>query len=95
MPLTLSEIEKIAALSRIELTETEKGSLLVELSAILDYFKKLQELDTRGVNLDLTETELTNTMREDLESESRAQDKILANAPLKEDKFIRVKAVLK
>jgi len=49
MALTLEIIDHIAALSRLALTDEEKARFVVQLSAVLEYFRKLQELDTAGV----------------------------------------------
>jgi aspartyl-tRNA(Asn)/glutamyl-tRNA(Gln) amidotransferase subunit C len=49
MSLTLKEVEHIAMLARLELTEEQKARYLEQLSHILDYIAKLQELDTSNV----------------------------------------------
>ena len=49
MTLTLKEVEHIATLARLELTEEQKARYLEQLSNILDYIAKLQELDTTSV----------------------------------------------
>jgi len=94
MPLSKKEIEKIAELARIELTDAEIKKLTGELSQILDYFDKLKELDTSGVDLGLAESENTNTTREDKPVKSSKQDKILKNAPAREGRYFKVKSVL-
>ena len=94
MTLSKLEIEKIGDLARIALDEKEKDSFLVELSQVIDYFKILQGVDTTLVDLNLTENEITNTSRQDKDEDSGAQNAILANAPMTEEKFIKVKSVL-
>lgn len=49
MSLTLEEVAHIARLARLDLTETELARYREQLSAILDYFAELSELDTTGV----------------------------------------------
>lgn len=49
MSLTQQEVEHIAALARLELTEEQKARYREQLSAILDYIAKLQELDTTNI----------------------------------------------
>jgi aspartyl-tRNA(Asn)/glutamyl-tRNA(Gln) amidotransferase subunit C len=49
MPLTLQEVEHIAKLARLNLTETEKARYREQLSAILDHVAKLSALDTSDV----------------------------------------------
>lgn len=93
MNLPLEEIEKIGKLARIRLTGEEKSKMQKELSPVISYFEKLQALDTSGIDLHLAETENTNRTRLDFKDDSGIQQKILANAPLREDDFIRVKSV--
>ena len=94
MTLSKLEIEKMGDLARIALDEGEKDKLLAELTQVIDYFKILQSVDTALVDLDLTETETTNVSRQDKAENSGAQNGILANAPMTEEKFIKVKSVL-
>ncbi|MBA4380299.1 MAG: Asp-tRNA(Asn)/Glu-tRNA(Gln) amidotransferase GatCAB subunit C, partial [Anaerolinea sp.] len=49
MPLSLEEVEHIATLARLELSAEEKTRYSQQLSAILDYIRKLQELDTTDI----------------------------------------------
>lgn len=49
MALTLEEVEHIAALARLELTEEEKSRYRVQLSAILEHVAQLQKLDTASI----------------------------------------------
>lgn len=49
MSLTLSEVEHIAILARLELTDAEKEKYRLQLSSILDYVAMLQELDTSEI----------------------------------------------
>ena len=49
MPITQTEVEKIADLANLELTAEEKQSLSVQLAAIVEYIDQLNELDTTGV----------------------------------------------
>jgi len=49
MTLTLAEVEHIAELARLELSEEEKGRFREQLSAVLDYAARLQALDTSGI----------------------------------------------
>ena len=94
MALTKQKIEKIATLARIALSEKEKERLCGELSAVIDYFQKLKQVDTSHVDLNLAETETTNQTRADRKAAAGNQEKILANAPQREDQFIKVKSVL-
>ena len=94
MAISKEEIAKVAKLSRLDLSAAEQEKLSAELSAVVDYFNKLNELDTSSVNLELSESENSNRTREDKPRESNIREKILENAPATEDGFIKVKSVL-
>ena len=93
MNLSKEEIERVAQLARVSLTDAEKESLGRELSRVLDYFQTLRKLDTSTVNLDLAETETANSTRADESRDSGLQKGILDNAPMREGNFIKVKSV--
>ena len=65
MALTLKEVEHIAKLARLGLAGGEKGVLKKELSSILNYVSKLQEVDVKKIEPTSQVTGLVNTMRED------------------------------
>jgi len=94
MALSLAEVEHIAELAKLHLTEEEKARMQQQLSAILDYFAKLQELDTEAIPPTAAVLPLRNVMRDDEVKPSLAKDKILANAPGKAEGYFKVKAVL-
>lgn len=83
MKITLQEVEHVAKLGRLELTEQEKTSLTAQLSNILTYVEKLNELDTKGVEPTSHVLDISNVMREDVAHESLSQERALANAPEK------------
>ena len=95
MALSISEVERIAKLARIELTEEEKKKFAGQLSAILDYVDQLKEVDTSKVEPTAQVTGLENVTRLDEVKHSSAAtiEKILAAAPMREGDFIKVKAV--
>ncbi len=49
MPLVPSDVDHIAELARLDLTAREKARFLKQLSSILEYFQKLQKVDTRNI----------------------------------------------
>ena len=98
--LTDKEVEHIANLARIKLTEKEKEKFKKELSLILDYVKKLNELDTEGVEPLYQTTGIINALREDeyrgdFVMDENLNEKLINQAPNKENRFIKVKSVLK
>ena len=94
MALERSEIEYIASLARIGLTEEEIGAVGEQLSHILEQFEVLKELDTSGVVPTGHAGGLQTVMRDDLAQDSLASEDVLKNAPNREGEFFRVNAVL-
>lgn len=94
MNLTREEVEHIAQLARLGLTEAEKDLFAGQLSAILDYVQKLQGLDTESTPPTTTAIPLQNVMFDDVVEPSSPQEDILRNAPDAVDGFFRVRAVL-
>jgi aspartyl-tRNA(Asn)/glutamyl-tRNA(Gln) amidotransferase subunit C len=94
MAITREEVEHIAELAKLYLTEEEKEKMQRQLSAILDYFAMLQEIDTSLIPPTATVLPLRNVMREDTPAPSFDRDKILANAPQKVEGYVKVKVVL-
>lgn len=95
MILTIAEVEHIAKLARIELTDEEKKKFANQLSTILDYVDQLKEVDTSKVEATAQVTGLENVARQDKAKDCDAdtREKILAAAPTREGDFIKVKAV--
>ncbi len=94
MALSREEVEHIARLARLGLTEIDKDKFSSQLSNILEQFQTLQEVDTTNVVPTAQVTDLQNVMREDNILPSLKQDEVLANAPWREQKYFRVRAVL-
>ncbi|MGQ9628623.1 MAG: Asp-tRNA(Asn)/Glu-tRNA(Gln) amidotransferase subunit GatC [Anaerolineae bacterium] len=94
MKLSLEEVEHIAELAKLGLTEEEKEKFRGQLSAILEYAERLQKLDTEAIPPTATVLPLRNVMREDEVEPSFPREKILSNAPDREDGYFRVKAIL-
>ena len=94
MPLERSQVEHIASLARIGLTEDEVRLFAEQLSQILEQFEVLNELDTKGVAPTGHAGGLQTVMREDLAQDSLDSEDVLKNAPRREGEFFRVNAVL-
>ena len=94
MSLTNEQVAEIATLARLSLSQEEKESFREQLSAILDYAQTLQELDTSGVPPTAQVTGLAGVLREDVIEASLTQEGALANAPVAQDGFFVVPAVL-
>jgi aspartyl-tRNA(Asn)/glutamyl-tRNA(Gln) amidotransferase subunit C len=94
MALTLEEVEQIAALARLRLTDDEIAHYREQLSAILDYMAKLKELDTSAIEPTATVLPLRTVLRPDVVTPSLPLDELLANAPDAEANMFRVPPVL-
>lgn len=94
------EIQHIAQLARIKLTEKEKEKFKKELSSILDYVKKLNELDTEKIDPLYQMAGIVNALRKDEHRKDFVMDeelnaKLIKQAPQSENRFVKVKSVLK
>ncbi len=94
MKITKQDVEHVAKLARLEITETERDAFSKQLSAILTYVEKLKTLDTEGVEPTATVLEQTNVFREDKARPSLSVEKALANAPESESGHFRVPRIL-
>jgi aspartyl-tRNA(Asn)/glutamyl-tRNA(Gln) amidotransferase subunit C len=95
MPLTLAEVEHVAELARLSLTDDEKALFRSQLSAILDYAAVLQGVDTSAIPPTATVLPLRNVMRDDVARPSLPPEDVLANAPDGRDGFFAVRAILR
>ena len=94
MALTLEEVEHIAALARLRLTDDEKARYREQLSAILDYMAMLKRLDTSAIEPTATVLPLRTVLRPDEITPSLTPEELLANAPEAEAQMFRVPPVL-
>ncbi len=94
MPLTPEEVRNIARLARVGLSDDEVSRLQGQLSQILDYFQRLQEVDTENVPPTAHTLAMHNVMRDDEPHPSLDKEDVLANAPQREGDLFRVRAVL-
>jgi aspartyl-tRNA(Asn)/glutamyl-tRNA(Gln) amidotransferase subunit C len=92
--LTHQEVEHVALLSRLRLTDDEKTKLQSDLNVILDQFEILQRLDTTGVPPTAHAMSLENVYREDVSRPSLPRESFLANAPEARDEFFVVPRVV-
>ena len=94
MKLSSQEVEYVAHLARLEITDKEKDKLTAQLNDILLYIDKLNELDTKGVEPMSHAIAVTNAFREDNIINSIGTGKSLANAPDARGEFFRVPKVI-
>ena len=89
-----NQVRKVAKLSRLDLTEAEVEEFTGQLSAILEYVEKMNELDTAGVEPLAHCLPVSNVLREDSAKESLGTEKVLANAPQRDGEFFKVPKIL-
>ena len=94
MKLTLAQVEHIAELAKLALSDDEKARYQEQLSAILEYAERLQAVDTSAIPPTATVLPLRNVMRADEPRDSMSRADVLANAPQAEADCFRVQAVL-
>ena len=92
--LSAEDVRAIADLARLELSEADVVVYQQQLSDILDYFQKLQELDTSHIDPTSSVLPLTNVMRADEAGSALPLDDVVANAPDSDGQQFRVRAVL-
>ena len=88
------EVRAIADLARLELSDADVQLYQRQLSAILGYFQKLEELDTSHIDPTSSVLPLTNVLRADVAGAALPLDDALANAPDSDGEQFRVRAVL-
>jgi aspartyl-tRNA(Asn)/glutamyl-tRNA(Gln) amidotransferase subunit C len=94
MALTLAEVDHVAELARLGLSAEETELYRQQLSAILDYARMLDRLDTESIPPTASVLPLRNVMRPDVAEPSLAPGEALANAPRQEAGEFRVRAIL-
>lgn len=94
MKLSKQEVEHVAHLARLTITEEEKEIFSRQLSEILTYIGKLNELDTSKVQPTSHVLDLSNVFREDAVRESLPITEVMANTPDRENGFFRVPKII-
>jgi len=89
-----SDVQKVAALARLELSEDQLERMTTELGAILEHIATLSELRTDHIGPTSQVLDLHNVLREDSERPSLPVEAVLANAPDREEDYFRVRAIL-
>ena len=88
------DVEAVANLARLSLSESEKKSMKKELASIIDFADTLSELDTTGVGITAHVVDMSNVFRPDEVTNKPDRDELLANAPAKEDGCVFVPQVV-
>ena len=94
MKVDKKEVEYVAMLARIELSEEEKEQYSEQMSTILAFFDRLKEVDTDNVQPTSHVLDLVNAYRPDQVRQGPGVEAVLENAPERADRFFRVPKIL-
>jgi aspartyl-tRNA(Asn)/glutamyl-tRNA(Gln) amidotransferase subunit C len=94
MRLTREEVEHVAALARLGLSDAEITRLQDQLSSILEHIAAIDRLDTEAIPPTAQVIAMTNVMRPDVVAGSLPREAVLENAPRQSDGFFEVHAIL-
>lgn len=94
MRLTPEQVEHVALLARLRLTEDERARFTTQLNSILEHFEQLQQIDTADVEPMSHAVPMSNVLREDVVKPSLAPEEALRNAPDSEGDCFRVPRVI-
>lgn len=92
--ISREEVLHIARLAKLKLTEEEVELFQEQLGKILEYFKKLEEVDTKGVEPLKHVVVTENVFREDEPQDSVSPEEALKNAPKRRDDYFEVPKVI-
>ncbi|SHN86810.1 aspartyl/glutamyl-tRNA(Asn/Gln) amidotransferase subunit C [Desulfitobacterium chlororespirans DSM 11544] len=92
--ISREEVEHVAFLARLALTEEELVTNTEQLNSILDYAAMLEKLNTDDIKPTAHAVPLHNVLREDQVKPSMAREKVLANAPDAQDGFFKVPRIV-
>ncbi len=91
--ITKEQVKHLAWLARIKIADSEESKYADEMGEILNYFRKLDEVDTEGVEPTHHVVDVVNVMRED-EPEIKSAENILKIVPVKKDRFIKAPRIV-
>lgn len=94
MEIKKQDVEHVAKLARLTLSVEEKELFTRQLSDILTYIGKLNELDTKNVEPTTHVLDLDMTLREDIVRESLKPEEVLSNTPDREGNFFKVPKII-
>lgn len=88
--ITVKDVEHVAKLARLELTEEEKELYTKQLGDVLKYVDQMNEIDTSNVKPMTQVIDFVNVMREDKVEYEHTKEELMANAPEEENGFFKV-----
>jgi aspartyl-tRNA(Asn)/glutamyl-tRNA(Gln) amidotransferase subunit C len=94
MKIDRAALDKIAHLARLEFNEKDADKMMADMTNIVNWVEKLNEVDTKGVEPLTTMSHEVNAWREDKAENSLTKEQALHNAPSKNDNFFKVPKVI-
>jgi aspartyl-tRNA(Asn)/glutamyl-tRNA(Gln) amidotransferase subunit C len=94
MTIDKETVEKVAHLARLELAEEEKEKMIEDMSKILDFMAKLNEIDTSGIEPLVYMTNESNVVRQDVVKQEITHEEALLNAPKHDEDYFLVAKVI-
>lgn len=88
--IEIKDVEHVAKLARLELTEDEKVKFSKQLGDILKHMEQLNEVDTTGIEPMNHPIDFVNVMREDVVSYEHTREELMSNAPEIEQDYFKV-----
>ena len=88
--ITIKDVEHVAQLARLELTEEEKELYTKQLGDVLKYVEQMNEVDTSNVKPMSHAIDFVNVMREDKVVYEQTKEQLMMNAPDEENGFFKV-----
>ncbi len=94
MAISKKEVEHVALLARLSLSEDEKEKFAKQLSQILEHAGKIAEFDTKDIKPTSHVLPIKNVFRKDEEKPSLSKEDVLLNAPAKEEGMFRIPKII-
>ena len=88
--ITIKDVEHVAKLARLELTEEEKEKFTKQLGDVLKHVDAMNEVDTSSVEPMAHAIDFVNVMREDVPNQEISKEALMSNAPDEENGFFKV-----
>lgn len=94
MEVNLPLVDKLANLAKLKFDAVEKEAIRADLSKILGFIEKLDELDTTGVKPLVYISDAENVLRDDTVVQETSREQLLRNAPDQDDVYIKIPKVI-
>ena len=88
--ITVKDVEHVAKLARLELTDSEKEMFCTQLGDVLAHVEQMNEVDTTGVEPMNHPIDFSNVMRKDNPIYENTREELMSNAPDVEGEFFKV-----